>query len=83
MADGNVSRMQVVEVLTACASFFEYSIAVDGVTVILVKNGAPMSWTLPDEVPRKMIQRLHHRYGINIEYFYRPGMMQSGQIKPA
>lgn len=44
----------------------------------LVKDGAPEVYLLPAEVTRRLIARLAHKYGVNIEWFYHPEMIHKG-----
>lgn len=71
MHDGCVTRESVITVLRASA----VSLAVDGFTITLVKDGKPEVYVLPEHVPRRLLQRISNKYDIRIEYFFHPAML--------
>lgn len=70
---GEVSRTQVVRVLKAEGSL-SFSLDGDVNALTYYKDGNPEVVILTDPVPRKMLHRLAHKFGIPIEYFYHPEM---------
>ena len=70
MDDGTVARAIVVLVLQSNCDVQQFTVRVDGNVVTLVKDGVPESHVLPERIPRKMLQRLAHKYGVPIDHFY-------------
>lgn len=72
---GFLPRDTVIHVLQTACSHLGISFAVDGHVVTLVKDGNPQSYPLPEEVTRRMVLKLAYRYGMNVEWFWRPEML--------
>lgn len=82
LPEGSVTLDRALTVLTQAAPHCNYSIDIkDGNSVTLVKDGIPEVYDLPEVVPRKMLQRLSHKYGIRIEWFFHPHMLIPGDNK--
>lgn len=66
---GSVSRGAVIHVLHHCGVAL---IVHDESTILLIDGDTPEVYVLPENVPRRMLHRFSHKYGVNIEYFYHP-----------
>ena len=79
MADGGALPFkQVILTLETALANSAISVKVQDRYVTLVKDGTPEVILLPDEVTRRMISRIAHKYGVNTEWFYHPEMIHKG-----
>jgi len=79
MADsGALPRGGVIHVLQTALIDSGVSFKAENNTITIVKDGVPTVYPLPEVVTRKMISKLAHRYGVNIEWFYHPDMLVKG-----
>lgn len=70
---GALPYKQVIHVLeTALSNTAGISVKSEDNTIIIVKDGVPEVIVFSDEVTRKMVQRLAHKYNVNTEWFYHP-----------
>ena len=44
---------------------------------MFVKDGIPEVHFLPDMVPKALVMRFSNKYGVRIEYFFNPEMLES------
>jgi len=76
--NGNVPANIVLEVLIRYAVVKQtFSVAVQGNLITLVRDGIPEVQQLPDPVIRRLLQRFQGKYGVPIEYFYHPEMLET------
>ena len=79
---GSVRSEVVLQILMTVLPGLNVSIDVSNVSgrtlITLVKDGSPEVYRLPAMVPRRMLGRLANKYGVRIEFFYRPEMCCRG-----
>lgn len=73
--EGLVPREIVKDVLKACD--INVTQAEDGVGFVIIRSTIVGVYKLPEQVPRKLISHLANKYGVNIEYFYHPEMINN------
>ena len=80
MAEGGaLTYKQVIHTLqTALSNTPGVSVKAEDRFLTLVKDGIPEVLLLPDQVTRRLVQRIAHKYGVNIEWFYHPEMIHRG-----
>lgn len=73
---GTIPCDQVIHVLvTALTNVDGVSVFAEGKVVLLVKDGVPDVQVFDEIVTRRHIMRLAHKYGIRVEWFWRPEMI--------
>ena len=77
-ADGSVPRDAVINTLLS-VNVEGLSIGADGDAVRFIVKGVPEVVVLPDQVPRRMLQRFDKKFGVKIEYFYHPELISLKQ----
>ena len=76
MADGGcVKKETVIHILKTALNSSGVSISATVDTVTIVKDGIPYVYKLPAQVTRKMVSKFSNKFGVKIEWFYRPDML--------
>lgn len=72
----------VVAAFRSLQSSAKLTISVTGNTLTVYKNGVPECLDFPSgNVSQRMLHRLQAKYGIRIEFFYRPELINASSNK--